>query len=112
MLLTRHEMNTTTSLSEHRYKALKQSMDKQREQFYIEVARLQKQFKDGGIPKHIISLLKRLLLATNTDLKCPVCLEHIGNNLVITRCGHMFCSSCHEKLNQCAMCRLNLVDVK
>ena len=51
MLLTRHEMNTTTSLSEHRYKALKQSMDKQREQFYIEVARLQKQFKDGGIPK-------------------------------------------------------------
>lgn len=108
MLLARLEMNSTTSLSEHRYQSLKQSMDTQREQFYAEVIRLQNQFKDRGVPTHIISLLKRLLVASNTEITCPVCLEHIGNNIEITRCGHMFCSGCYDKLNQCAMCRQQL----
>ena len=43
------------------------------------------------------------------DLECVICLD-IPNCNPVFQCnnGHMYCSSCHEKITDCAVCRIKL----
>lgn len=42
--------------------------------------------------------------------ECPVCLENITDptKIVKTCCNHVYCQSCYDKINVCALCRRNL----
>jgi len=47
--------------------------------------------------------------------ECPVCMDVLGQvNRCITKCGHMFCSTCFIKTamrkNSCPMCRSELIE--
>ena len=52
-----------------------------------------------------------------TDGTCPICMDEMTDlNRAVTKCGHVFCTSCllknsgHSK--DCAMCRTKLVDYR
>jgi len=100
MLLAMYEMGDNP-----RYEAV---LKRQRELFYIELAKLQETHQVGGIPKHFITMFKEMITKTKTDVQCPICLERIGDNLEISQCGHLFCTDCFQKIENCAMCRTSL----
>lgn len=40
---------------------------------------------------------------------CPICLETISKeNAKLTNCGHLFCITCYDKIDDCAICRKKL----
>lgn len=63
--------------------------------------------------KHIdkISKFKKLLIKASPDLKigniCGVCITN-KINICMNPCGHTFCNSCADKMNNCGMCRANI----
>ncbi len=56
------------------------------------------------IPKHLENFIKK-----NYQKECPVCLEEFSTikeeNIIIRKCGHVFCKSCNDKLQKCEVCR-------
>lgn len=63
---------------------------------------------------HILSetnLINKLYAAyKNTDIKeeCPVCYDTIENDkLIIPRCAHYICDSCHPRCEECPVCRMS-----
>ena len=95
MLLAMYELE-----SNPRYE---QVLKDQRELFYKRLAELQETHQVGGIPKHIVSILKEYFGTKETQ--CPICLELIKDNLEVSPCGHFFCGDCFQKIHNCAMCR-------
>ena len=63
---------------------------------------------------HILSetnLINKLYAAyKNTYIKeeCPVCYDTIENDkLIIPRCAHYICDSCHPRCDECPICRMS-----
>ncbi|KAK4757358.1 hypothetical protein SAY87_018659 [Trapa incisa] len=61
-------------------------------------------------------LLKKLvvILQDGEDLDCPICMSTL-TDIVITRCAHVFCRSCINKVTECSsvcpLCRRPISDV-
>ena len=57
-------------------------------------------------PTHLIKMLKESLIKIGENIECPICLdEFVPNNIEITDCGHMYCSTCKNHITTCAVCR-------
>lgn len=43
-------------------------------------------------------------------LTCSICLDDLNRNtIVITRCGHHYCNECFNKIEECSLCKVNLL---
>lgn len=51
---------------------------------------------------------KLSLSAKENELECPICLEITDKEIYQCKNGHMICSSCSSKVNECPQCRVNL----
>lgn len=49
-------------------------------------------------------------IINNIDIfECPICYEKYSiEHKITTKCNHIFCQSCYDKINICAMCRTDL----
>lgn len=45
------------------------------------------------------------------DVECPICYER-ETDCIISPCGHKYCSSCVDKIQECALCRVVITDVE
>ncbi len=62
------------------------------------------------IPKYIQNVIKELYLKSDIIYDCPICFDEIINdNLIITDCGHFYCSNCFIKLDKCLTCNYNFI---
>ena len=64
------------------------------------------------IPVHLINHHKQLML--NMHETCPICMEiytETENIIVLetTKCYHILCKHCYDKVNQCPMCRKEII---
>jgi hypothetical protein len=60
------------------------------------------------IPKYIQNIIKEFYLNSSLIYDCPLCFEDINSeNLIISDCGHYYCSNCLIKLDKCLTCNYN-----
>ena len=57
---------------------------------------------------NLINKLRDAYNKLDTKEDCPVCYETIENdNLIIPRCAHYICDSCHPRCTSCPVCRVS-----
>ena len=70
------------------------------------------QYDDQTNNNLISELLDTILndIIENIDIfECPICYEKYSlDKKITTDCNHIFCQSCYDKIDICAMCRTNL----
>lgn len=60
-------------------------------------------------PKFLADEFLRLSTKAGESISCPICQERVTENLVVTCCGHFFCTECFLKTKAvCALCRADL----
>ena len=61
------------------------------------------------LPRHILDQLLRLYALESSMPECPVCKTDTSDEtLVMTGCGHAFCTACRSRLALCPICRTAL----
>ena len=60
-----------------------------------------------------ITYLKNQFIEMYDELKkfteCPVCFENLNKeNTKLTNCGHLFCITCFDRVDNCPICRKKL----
>ena len=49
---------------------------------------------------------KECLIKAGDIIECPICYETFDCHYIeVAPCGHMFCKTCYENIDRCAMCR-------
>ena len=61
-----------------------------------------------SLPKHLIKDI------WSPEITCVICLEHMERDSlkISVCCGQKYCVECFSKLDKCAMCRRNVVEIK
>jgi len=57
---------------------------------------------------NLINKLHAAYIKSDTKEECPVCYDTIENDkLIIPRCAHYICDSCHPRCDECPICRMS-----
>ena len=56
-------------------------------------------------------LIKNILFVfIINNMECSICFEE--KKMVKLNCGHLFCEACVNKINVCALCRSNIINIE
>jgi len=57
---------------------------------------------------NLINKLRAAYIKSDIKEECPVCYDTIENEkLIIPRCAHYICDSCHPRCDECPVCRMS-----
>ncbi len=58
------------------------------------------------LPRHLVNDYYEMTKILDKALECCVCLDPLtGATVALTSCGHIYCDTCVNRLEACAMCR-------
>jgi hypothetical protein len=93
------------------YTEVDRNMDLHRK--YCEVIKNVNGDLNSELPTHLLDEMKELYNLLKKEIECPICIEIIQTDtLKITNCGHKFCETCFNRIEECAICRKKIYKKK
>ena len=93
------------------YNEVDRNMDLHRK--YCEIVNGMNSEMNSELPTHLLEEMKELYNLLKKEIDCPICMEIINNDtLKITNCGHKYCMTCYDRIEECAICRKKIFKKK
>lgn len=92
-------------------------LDTQENTLELNMDYIKKMFATDNLTLKFNIMLSQSLDTVPTDLnekilqqlECPICVEYMKPPINVCEAGHSICSQCYNKVNQCPLCRKNLL---